>query len=312
VFFSILFFCSSEAGEYPEKPITIICPFSPGGGSDLNARILQPHIEKVLGQQVLITYKTGAGGILGINQFVTMKPDGYTLAVYNLPHHVLRTRFGATTFGLWDIVPLIAAVFKPEAILVRKDSSFKSLNDLVDYAKKNPGKITAGNTGVLSVNHLTTALLQKNAGIELTRVIFDGGAKSMAALLGGHTDVMVANTGIWVRNKENTRMLAVAAEERVDIAPDVPTFEELGYSNVKNSVVLLVYALKETHPPALNLLKEKFASLCTDGSLRRDYDVKSIPIRFPFYDSKKCVDYTRNLWKRLADVGSLLVKEGKK
>lgn len=303
--------CGSGAGgSYPSKPITVVMPYAAGGGADLHLRTLQPYIKEALGQEIVITYKEGAGGVMAMNDYVNTKADGYTLIAYNLPHLFLQPKFEKTAFKPDDVVPLLAAAVRPEAILVLKDSKFKTLKDLVDYAKQNPGKVTAGNTASFSGNHLTHVLVEKAAGIKMTRVVFDGGAKNMTALLGGQVDIVIGNTGLWATQKEKTRILAVAGLERDSDAPDAPTFKELGFNGVISEGVNLVYALKGTPAPVLETLRAKLATLGQKENLKKDMVAKGIP--YKFMDWKQCEDYTKQIAKDLSDVEPLMRQDSAK
>lgn len=220
--------------EFPDKPITYIIPFNPGGESDVTARLQEPHLEKALGVSINVTHKPGGGGAVAWSQFQrTAKPDGYTIIGINVPHIIgqplLRKDAGYETDGFKFIMWFH---FTPSALVVRKESPFKTLKDFVDYAKKNPKAVTVGGSGTYSANHLGVLQLEKAAGIKLTYVPHTGTGPVIPAVLGGHIGAAMSYSMLGVSQKEKMRVLAVASEERVEVLPDTPTFKELGYDIV--------------------------------------------------------------------------------
>ncbi len=219
------------AAAFPDKPVTYYIPFGPGGESDITARLQQPFFKAKFGQDFVVTYKPGGGGAVGWSQLNKMKGDGYTIMGTNLPHIVLQPLqkdVGYTTDGVTNVYMFH---YTPDAIVVKEDSEFKTLQELIDYAKANPGKVTFGGSGKGSANHLAQVRFDEMAGIKTTYVAFKGTGAAVTAILGGQV------TGEWgyttvPRQYEKTRMLAVAMDERHPAFPDVPTFKELGFDLV--------------------------------------------------------------------------------
>lgn len=217
--------------EYPEKPVNYIIPFNPGGESDITARLQEPYLEEYLKQAVNVSHKPGGGGAVGWNEYQrTAAKDGYTFIGVNIPHiigqPILRKDAGykADDFNLvmWFHVT-------PNALVVSKDSEFKTLKDLVEFAKKNPQALTIGGSGTFSANHLDVIRLEKAAGIKTTYVPHTGTGPLVPAVMGGHVSAAMSYTMLGTQYKEKLRVLAVASEERVLTIPDAPTFKELGY-----------------------------------------------------------------------------------
>ncbi len=224
----------TASAEYPEQPITYIIPFNPGGESDVTARFQEPHLEEKLGVDVVVTHRPGGGGAVAWSEFQrNAEPDGYTLIGINIPHIVAqpiqRADAGYDTFE-WEIITWFH--FTPNALIVRKDSPFKTLDDLIKYAKENPQVVTVGGSGTFSANHLEMLRLEKAADIDLTYIPFTGTGPLPAALLGGHVTALMNYTMLGVQMSDDVRVLAVASEERVPTLPDAPTFRELGYDIV--------------------------------------------------------------------------------
>lgn len=232
--FLVLTACASPlagGGEsYPNRPITYMIPFDPGGQSDIEARRQQPMLEKELGQKIVVTYKPGAGGAVGWAELVRQKPDGYYIAGINIPHIILQPLANKDTgYRTEQIEPIMIFQSTPIGLAVRKESGIHSLEDFIEKAKKNPGKITVAGSGSFSGHHLAFEQLQKLAGIQMKYVPFTGGATQMQGFLGGNTEAILANSNDLVGYKDQIQILAIGSEQRFEALPDVPTFKELGY-----------------------------------------------------------------------------------
>lgn len=229
---SLIVATSLSASDFPSKPMTNILTFNAGGETDISARYQQAQWEKVSGQQVIIQYQPGAGGAKAWSQLNSLPGDGYTVMGINLPHTVLQPMSGNVGYQTDDLTPVHYFHYTPNALFVRQESKFKTLKQLVDYAKKNPGMVTFAGSGSNSANHLGAVSFDKLAGIKTTYVPFSGTGPSITAIVGGQTTAgfNYAPTGLKVGDK--LRMLAVASEKRMPAFPDVPTFKELGYDLV--------------------------------------------------------------------------------
>lgn len=224
----------APASAYPDKPISYIIPFGPGGESDITARLQQPFFKEKFGQDLVISYKDGGGGAVGWSQLNSLPGDGYTIMGVNLPHIVLQPQQKDVGYKTDELVVVYWFHYTPDAIVVNKDSQFKTLQDLVDYAKKNPGKITFSGSGKGTANHLAQVLFDKKAGVKTTYVAFKGTGASVTALMGNQVMASMGYTTV-AANYEQTRLLAVAMEKRHPKFPDVPTFKELGIDLVSGA-----------------------------------------------------------------------------
>lgn len=220
------------AGDFPEKPMTYIIPFNAGGESDVSARFQQAEWEAVAKQPAVIQYQAGAGGAKAWSQLNSLPGDGYTVMGINLPHTVLQPLSGNVGYKTDDLTPVHYFHYTPNAIFVRKESKFKTLKELVDYAKKNPGMTTFAGSGSNSANHLAAVTFDKLAGITTTYVPFSGTGPSITAIVGGQTTAGFNYAPSALKVGDKMRMLAVASDERMPAFPDVPTFKELGYDLV--------------------------------------------------------------------------------
>ncbi len=223
---------SASAQDYPTKPVNYIIPFNAGGESDIAARLQQPVFERLTGQSMVVQYMAGAGGAQAWSQLNGMDGDGYTLMGTNLPHIILQPMAQEVGYKTDDIANVYFFQYTPDAIVVPADSQFKTLEDLVNYAKENPGLVTFSGSGTNSANHVAKTKLDSLAGITTTYVPFSGTSPSIAAVLGNQVLASFGYTTSAINQGDALRVLAVASEERVPSFPDVPTFKELGYDMV--------------------------------------------------------------------------------
>lgn len=222
----------ANAGEFPEKSFTYVIPFGPGGESDLTARFQQKVYKEKYGQGMVVSNKPGGGGAVAWAQLNNMKKDGYTIMGVNLPHIIIKPQQKNVGFKTDDIDSVYIFQHTPDALAVHKDSPFKTLKDLVDYAKKNPKKVTLAGSGKGSANHLLQVAFSKEAGIETTYVAMKGTGATINAVAGKQVSGAATYTPAGAKYEETVRLLAVGTEERHPRFPDTPTFKELGYNIV--------------------------------------------------------------------------------
>jgi tripartite-type tricarboxylate transporter receptor subunit TctC len=262
----------ARAQAFPSKPIRYICPWPAGGSTDAVIRAFAESAGKALGQQILVDNKPGAAGVLGANELVHAKPDGYTLS--QLPHgvfrvpHMQKVQFDVLKDFTW-IACLTGYTF---GLVVPADSPIKSIKDLVDYAKANPEKFTYGHTGIGTSPHLAVEEFAQRAGIKLTPVPFKGNADNMQAILGGHTMGASDATG-WAPHvgSGKLRLLATYGSKRTKRWPDVPTLDELGYQTVSDSP-FGVCGPKGMEPALVRTLHDAFRKTLDDPAVLATLD----------------------------------------
>lgn len=215
---------------YPEKPITFIIQAAPGGASDMVSRTITSIAQEILKVPIMCTNITGAAGAIAMKRLQTSKPDGYTMGYVPVELSMLKA-LGYADFGPEDFDLLMRIMIIPAAITVRADSSWKTIQEFIDYVKKNPGTVTVGNSGPGSIWHVAALSFERAIGGKLVHVPFDGAAPAVAALMGGHvTAVAVSPTEVRAGVEAGRlRILAVMSDERSPLYPDVPTLKELGY-----------------------------------------------------------------------------------
>jgi len=227
---------SLALGAYPDRTINYQICFNPGGESDITARLQQPLLEKALGVRVILTYKIGGGGALGWSALERSKPDGYTIAGNNLPHIIVQPLVRKNAgYKTERQVQIYCFEYTPDILVVKKDSPFKTAQQLIDYAKKHPGAVSLAGSGSPSANSLGVAKLNKEAGVNITYVPMTGSAPTIPALLGGHVTGNMTYSTYGVIYRDKLRILAIASEKRFPAFPDVPTFKELGLNIVEGA-----------------------------------------------------------------------------
>ena len=226
----------AQAQAFPARPIRLICPWPAGGSTDAVMRALADSAGRALGGQMIVDNKPGASGMLGPNELVSARPDGYTLS--QLTIGVLRTpHMQKMQFDpLKDFTYIACLTGYTFGIVVRADSPLKTVKDLVDYARANPEKFSYGSTGNGTTPHLAVEEFASRAGIKLQHVPFKGSADGLQALLGGHIMAHSDATG-WAPQVEagTLRLLATYGSKRTKRWPNVPTLTELGYDTVSDS-----------------------------------------------------------------------------
>ena len=227
---------SVASAAFPDKQINYIISFNPGGESDVTARFQQSLLEEALGTKIVITYKIGADGAAGWSELVRAKPDGYTIAGHNIPHIILQPMLrGNAGYETADLKSIYLFESTPNILVVRKDSQFKTLKDLIEYAKAHPGAVTVGGSGSDTANHLGVLELNQEANIKLTYIPFTGSGAAVPALLGGNVTALMTYSTSYILQKDQFRALAIASPKRFRVISDVPTFRELGYDLVEGA-----------------------------------------------------------------------------
>jgi tripartite-type tricarboxylate transporter receptor subunit TctC len=213
---------------YPIRPISYLICFDPGGQSDRVARLQQPHLSRILGQKVLIDYKVGGGGSLGWRELVRAKPDGYLMAGFNIPHVILQPLQQEVGYKTDQITPISLFQRTPLGLAVLNTSPFKTLQEFIDYGKKNPGLLTIGGSGAFTGYHMATLRFEKLSGAKVVYVPFTGSAPQMTAFLGGHVNAVFGASDDLTRFRDKLRVLGFATEARFPGFPDIPTLKEKG------------------------------------------------------------------------------------
>jgi len=230
---------SMSMAAYPEKPIKMLMGFSPGGGSDALAQLVEPFLQDILDTSFVNEYKPGATGAIAWTQLAyDTDNDGYTISVTNTP--MLMTNYimnEEIVYHIDMLDPIANIVTDPGVMVVPADSPFDTMEEFMTYAEENPGEVTVGHSGVGGDDFFSMLILERETGLDFQLIPFTGDGPSWQAAMGGKIDASSNNVGItYPQVKEgNLKALAVYSEERIDALPDVPTMKELGYNVVAGS-----------------------------------------------------------------------------
>jgi tripartite-type tricarboxylate transporter receptor subunit TctC len=252
----------------PDKNLMYWQAFPPGGESDLSARHQQVVLKKKCPAiDTVIQYKAGAGGALLWSQMNSMPGDGQNIMGVNLPHIVFQPLEGQVQYKTEDVVPVFWFHYTPDALVVPEASPIRSFADFVAAAKKDPGKLNLGGSGLNSANHAAHERLNASFALKTTYVPFKGTGDMTMAVLGGHVDGAMSYTAFAINNKTKVRALAVAMDSRHPLLPEVPTFRELGIDWI-DGAYRGIGVPKSTPPEARRKLSDLFAALNADAEMK--------------------------------------------
>jgi tripartite-type tricarboxylate transporter receptor subunit TctC len=270
------------AAQYPDRPVTVLNGYPAGGNVDIVARQLIEGMKVKFPKGLVIVYKPGAAGAVAVTELVRSQPDGYTIILS--PHSALVIAAQVQELAYKtpdDYEPFANVVSYYPMLAVRTESPHKTLQELVAYAKANPGKVSVGSPGEGTSSHLNLEELMIKADVKMTHTPFKGWGQSSPALLGGHIDAVVAQPAELKGQVDGKRMRVLAAfqPKRHPVFPDVPTAKEVGY-DVANGVWFLLMAPKGTPAPVLSYLQAaakeavedpKFVNAMADQGIDADY-----------------------------------------
>jgi len=271
---------------FPERDITLIVPWAAGGGTDTLARTLVKNGKKYFGVNINVQNVTGGTGVIGMNQVARSKADGYTvgLVTFNLSTYRLLAQ-SELSYRDFDLIALLNRSIA--GLTVKADSQFKTLKDLVEYAKANPGVVTVGHSGPAGAWHLAAVGIAQNTGVKFTFVPFDGAAPTRTALVGGH--ITVCSSGmdevLQFYQTKQVRILAANAPTRHPAFPDVPTMAEAGYP-IQDPIFDWrgLGTAKGTPPEVLKVLRDGFRKAAEDPEYIALMDKLALPRAYLEYD----------------------------
>ncbi|MHB8773071.1 MAG: Bug family tripartite tricarboxylate transporter substrate binding protein [Syntrophales bacterium] len=240
---------AQAASAYPTKPVKIVVAYPPGGQNDIAARIVAKALSTNLDQQVIVENKAGAGGIIGAQYVASSAADGYTFFLVAINHAILTTLKPNTQYKLEkDFVPVGMIAAFPIILVIDSKLPFKSVKDLVAYAKANPNKLTFGSSGPGGGVHLAAELFCSMTGIKMRHVPYKGSAPAMIDLLGGHIQMMFADSTSALQHMKDgkLRALGISSQQRSSLVPDLPTIAEAGVPGYESNSWVGILAPKGT------------------------------------------------------------------
>lgn len=250
---TLLWAVCSFAQDYPNRPVRIIVPTPAGGPVDVMARILANSLPPVLGQHVFVENKPGAGNTIGSRQAASADPDGYTLMVSAASGLVMSPMIHKNAgYDAASFAPVALVAETPQVLVINPKLPFKTVADLVAYAKANPGKLNYSTGGVGTLPHLNAELFKSESGTNILHVPYKGGGPALTAVVAGEVQMTfdTVSTSLQLVNDGRLRALAIVGPKRAPELPDVPTMPEAGYPAVSSGAWTALMAPRAT-PPAI-------------------------------------------------------------
>lgn len=269
---------SLRAQTFPSRPIKLIAPSVPGGSTDLVCRALADSVSRRLGVPVTVENKAGAGGTLGALALATSPPDGYTLALLPLGVFRIALMQKSAFDPLRDLAYVAGLGGFVFGLAVPAAAPYRSLADMLEYARKRPGELTYGHAGVGTTPHLAVEELAQKTGIQLTAVPYKGSNEALTALLGGQVSMMSGTTEFAPHVQSGKlRVLATMGAKRATAFPDVPTLREAGV-DIVNESPFGIGAPRGTSPSIVRLLHDTFRAALEDAAVQAAFSRFMLPI----------------------------------
>ncbi|MDB5805769.1 MAG: Tat pathway signal protein [Betaproteobacteria bacterium] len=296
---------------YPAHPVTVVVPFPPGGVAELTGRPATIILSKLLKQPFVLINKPGAGGSIGAAAVTTARPDGYTLlmALASVSTNPEADKMSGRppAFQLDQLAPIALVSADPVIAMVRADSPYKTLKDLVEDAKKRPEAINYSSSGNYGTYHVATEMFTSVAGIKMKHIPYAGGGPALTALLGGQVDVALLGPSVAIAQIKagKLRPLASWGGKRIASLPEVPTLKELGY-NVEYYIWSGLFAPTGTPEPVMKTLREAMRKVVADEEFKATMAKLETPIvymdapefkKFWDDDAKRLIDVVRKIGK---------------
>ena len=270
-------------GAYPEKPLRWIIPYAAGGGTDVIARPIALKLGETLGRPIVYENRAGGGGLIAGEYVAKATPDGYTLLVGSGNTHTFPTLlYSKVPYDpVKDYAPITNFSIVPNVLVAFPGFPAKTIQDVIAYGKANPGKINWASSGNGAGGHLALVLLAQQAGIKVLHVPFKGAGPAVTAMLGGETDLLFANSGVFLGHIKagKLRPIAVCALTRLPLFPDVPTLHESGFANFESSTYYGLLAPAGTPRPIIQRLHGELVKIIrSPESIERLASVGAIPV----------------------------------
>jgi tripartite-type tricarboxylate transporter receptor subunit TctC len=224
---------AGSESAYPNRPVRMILPFAPGGGTDIVGRLIGQKLGEVWHVPVVLDNRPGAGSTVGTGLVAKAVPDGYTLGITSMSHAINATLYTKLSYDtVKDFAPIILAVRAPNVLVVNPSVPAQSVKELIAYAKANPGKLNFSSSGTGGVSHLSAEVFLAAAGISMVHVPYKSAGLAMTALIGNEAQVMMATTPVSIPQMKANRVraLAISSLKRSPLAPDLPTIAESGFT----------------------------------------------------------------------------------
>jgi tripartite-type tricarboxylate transporter receptor subunit TctC len=264
---------AAQAQAFPSKALTIVVPFSAGGTTDILARVVGQYMAKDLGQPVIIDNRAGAGGNIGAQMVARAAPDGYTLLMGTVGTHAInQSLYKKMPFDpIKDFAPITRVALVPNLLVANPSQPFKTVKELIAYAKANPGKVSFASSGSGTSIHLSGEMFQQMAGVEMQHIPYKGSAPALTDLLGGQTAIMFDNMPSVISHVRagKLRPIAVTTPTRSPALPDVPTIAESGVPGYSATSWFGILAPAATPAPVIAKLNASILKALADPEVKK-------------------------------------------
>ena len=305
--------CAAHAQNWPDKTVTLVVPFPPGGSTDQVARAVAPVLGTKLKQSFIVDNKAGATGTIGATAVKRAAPDGATFLVTSLGPLVITPHLlkGMQYDPLKDFDLITVAVQSPNVLVVPANSPHKSVADVIAYEKANPGKMSFASAGNGTSDHLTTELFWQQTGTTGVHVPYKGGAPAHSDLMGGQVDASFQNINSVLQYIKGGKMraLAISSAKRSPVLPDVPTLAEAGVKNVEVTSWQAIVAPKGLPPAVREKAHAAFVEALNDPKVKDQFTsigfemVGNTPAQFASFQQ---AEYAR--WKKVIETGKITIE----
>ncbi|OZI34549.1 LacI family transcriptional regulator [Bordetella genomosp. 10] len=266
---------SAQAADWPDRPITLVAPFTPGGTTDIVARAIAVQLQQQLGQTVIVENKPGAGGTLGAGYVARAKPDGYTLLLANVGHAAAGVLYKNLPYDFErDMTQITTVANVPNVLVVAKNFPANNVRELLAYAKAHPNDVNYGSAGIGTTQHLSAELLKKQTGMTALHVPFKGAAPMMTDLIGGRITFALdsAASAAAQINGGGVKPLAVTSLTRTRFLPDVPTLDESGVPGYQMTTWYSLAGPKDLPPAVTDRIYRAVRAAMDDPNMRKALD----------------------------------------
>lgn len=263
---------SAQTDAYPVRPITMIVPTAPGGTTDISARMLATPLGSALGQTIVVENKGGGNGNIAAAQVKRAPADGYMIMMQYSGYHVITPHVSKQQqWEQKDFQAVANVISAPQIIVIRADLPIKNFKELIAYAKANPGKLNYASSGNGSLQHVTGAMLEQQAGIKMTHIPYKGTGPALQDLLAGQVDITFGTAPPFMQHVASGRLrvLAVTGKTRLPSLPDVPTTAEVGYPKVDATSWFGVFAPAGVPKPIIDKLSAEIAKVVQSPAFRQ-------------------------------------------
>jgi tripartite-type tricarboxylate transporter receptor subunit TctC len=299
---------AAAQADYPTRPVRLIIPFPPGGSNDVVGRVIAQHLGDVLGKQVIVDNRGGAGGVVGTEQAAHAAPDGYTLLGISLAHAVNPWLYKLPYDPIKAFAPIGIMGKGPVVLSVNPTLPVHSVKELIAMAKQKPGDLQYASAGVGSFQHLSAELFKLTAAVDLLHIPFKGGGPAMVDVMGGHTKVMFSSLVQTTPNIKSgkLRALGVGGTERSKVLPDIPTIAEAGVPSYESVNWWGIVAPAGTPAPIIEKLHAALSKAQDNPEAQKYFDNEgAVIVRMSTEEFGKYMVSEMNKWERVVKEGHI-------